>query len=94
MHDQMPIEAKAKALSESLTEYKTSQEFARNISVLTAFDIRRTTLVLMLVMGLAYQSPHRARAGQNQNTVEIMTQNVDAGTDFLYLVPEGAPSFL
>jgi hypothetical protein len=87
MHDQMPIEAKAKALSESLTEHKTSQEFVRNISVLTASGIRRTTLVLMLVVGLAYQSAHRARADQNLNTVKIMTQNMDAGTDFGYLTP-------
>jgi endonuclease/exonuclease/phosphatase family metal-dependent hydrolase len=82
-HHQMPIEAKA--LSESLTEHKTSQEFVRNIGVLAASGIRRTILVLVLVVGSAYQSAHRARADQNQNTVKIMTQNMDAGTDFGYL---------
>jgi endonuclease/exonuclease/phosphatase family metal-dependent hydrolase len=84
-HDQMPIEAKAEAISESLTEHKTSQEFVRNISVLATSGIRRTILVLMLVVGLAYQSAHRARADQNENTIKIMTQNMDAGTDFGYV---------
>jgi hypothetical protein len=57
----------------------------RNIEVLAASNIRNTILVLMLVVGLAYQSALRARADQNENTVKIMTQNADAGTDFGYL---------
>jgi hypothetical protein len=88
-HDQIPIEAQAKALSGSLTdvtEHKTSQEFARNIPVSAASCTRSTTLVLMLVVGLAYQSALRARADENENAVKIMTQNVDVGTDFGYLI--------
>ena len=62
-HDQMPIEAHAKALSESLTdvtEHKTSQEFVRSIQVSAASGTRNTILLLMLVLGLAYQSTLRA----------------------------------
>ena len=62
----------------------------RNIEVSAASGIRNTILVLMLVMGLAYQSALRARADQNENTLEIMTQNVDAGTDFGYLTGQVA----
>jgi endonuclease/exonuclease/phosphatase family metal-dependent hydrolase len=84
-HDQMPLEAQA--VSESLTdvtEHKTSQEFVRNIQVSAALCTRSTILILMLLVGLAYQSALRARADQNENTAKIMTQNVDAGTDFGY----------
>jgi hypothetical protein len=88
--DQMPVEARAKALSGSLTElaeHKTSQEFVKNIQVSAASCTRSTILVLMLVVGLIYQSALRARADENDNnrTLKIMTQNVDAGTDFGYL---------
>ena len=97
-HDQMPIEAHAKALSGSLTdvtEHKTSQEFVRNIQISAVSCTRSTILVLMLVTGLAYQSALRARADQNENAVKIMTQNVDAGTDFGYLTGvSGLAAFL
>jgi hypothetical protein len=67
----------------------------RNIEVSAASGIRNTILVLMLVMGLAYQSALRARADQNENTVKIMTQNVDAGTDFGYFARVSTlPAFL
>ena len=58
-HDQMPIKAQAKALSGSLTdvtEHKTSQECVRNIPVSAASCTRSRILVLMLVVGLAYQA--------------------------------------
>jgi hypothetical protein len=89
-HDQMSIEAQAKALTD-VTEHKTSQEFVRNIQVSAAFCTRSTILVLMLVVGLAYQSALRARADENENAVKIMTQNVDAGTDFGYLTGVSDP---
>jgi len=89
-HDQMPIEAHAKALSlTGVTEHKTSQEFVRSIQVSAASGTRSTILLLMLV-GLAHPSALRARADQNENTVKIMTQNVDAGTDFGYLTGQVA----
>jgi endonuclease/exonuclease/phosphatase family metal-dependent hydrolase len=87
----MPIEAQAKALSGSLadvTEHKTPQEFVRNVSA--DFCTRSTILVLMLVVGLVCQSGLRARADENENAVKIMTQNVDAGTDFGYLTGQVA----
>jgi endonuclease/exonuclease/phosphatase family metal-dependent hydrolase len=94
-HDQIPIEAHAKALSGSLTgvtEHRTSQEFVRSIQVSAASGTRNTILLLMLVLGLAYQSTLRASADQNENTVKIMTQNVDAGTDFGYFVGVSTPA--
>jgi endonuclease/exonuclease/phosphatase family metal-dependent hydrolase len=72
------------------TMKKTQHHMVRNIEVSAASGIRNTILVLMLVMGLAYQSALRARADQNENTLEIMTQNVDAGTDFGYLTGQVA----
>src|ERR1700738_108633 len=72
------------------TMKKTQHHTVRNIEVSAASGIRNTILVLMLVMGLAYQSALRARADQNENTLEIMTQNVDAGTDFGYLTGQVA----
>ena len=94
-HDQMPIEAHAKALSlTGVTEHKTSQEFVRSIQVSAASGTRSTILLLMLV-GLAHPSALRARADQNENTVKIMTQNVDAGTDFGYFAGVSTlPAFL
>jgi hypothetical protein len=77
----MPIEAQTKALTD-VTEHKTSQELLRNIQLAAASSTRSIVLLLMLVVGLAYQSALRARAGQNENTVKIMTQNLDAGKRF------------
>jgi hypothetical protein len=95
--DQMPIEAQAKVLcgsSADVTEHKTWQEFVRNTPVSAAFRTRSTILVLMLVAGLVYQSALRARADENENkrAVKIMTQNVDAGTDFGYLTGVSGPA--
>jgi hypothetical protein len=70
-HDQMSIEVQAKAFTD-VTEHKTSQEFVRNIRVSAAFCTRSNILVLMLVVGLAYQSALRARADENENAVKIM----------------------
>jgi endonuclease/exonuclease/phosphatase family metal-dependent hydrolase len=69
---------------------ETQHHMVRNIEVSAASNIR-TILVLMLVVGLAYQSALRARAAQNENTVKIMTQNADAGTDFGYLTGVTSP---
>jgi hypothetical protein len=43
--------------------------------------------LLVLVTGLTYQSALRARADEKSNStaLKVMTQNVDAGTDFGYL---------
>ena len=70
-HDQMPIEAQAKALSGSLTgvtEHKPSQEFVRSIQVSVASGTRGTILLLMLVVGLAHPSALRARRGHRYVT--------------------------
>jgi hypothetical protein len=93
-HDQMPIEAQAKALTD-VTEHKTSQELLRNIQLSAASGTRSIVLFLMLVVGLAHPSALRARADQNENTVKIMTQNADAGTDFGYCAGVSTlPAFL
>jgi hypothetical protein len=93
-HDQMPIEAQAKALTD-VTEHKTSQELLRNIQLSAASGTRSIVLLLMLVVGLAHPSALRARVDQNGDTVKIMTQNVDAGTDFGYFAGVSTlPAFL
>jgi hypothetical protein len=54
-------------------------------------------LLLLLVTELTCQSALRVRADENQNSpaLKVMTQNVDAGTDFGYLAGASTtPAFL
>jgi endonuclease/exonuclease/phosphatase family metal-dependent hydrolase len=91
--DQMPIDAQTKALNlMDGTENKTLQKFAKNIQGSAVACPRSTILVLMLVVGVTYQSALRARANENEKTraFKVMTQNVDAGTDFGYLTGSAA----
>jgi hypothetical protein len=88
-HNQMSIKAQHKARSESLRdlgEQEASRQCTKHVRTF-ATSYRRISLVLVLVAGLTYQSAQRARADEkpNRTTLKVMTQNVDAGTDFGYL---------
>ena len=88
-HNQMPIKALPRSASGSLRdlrEQKASQQYTKRVRT-SASSCARISLVLAPVTGLTYQSALRARADEKSNStvLKVMTQNVDAGTDFGYL---------
>jgi endonuclease/exonuclease/phosphatase family metal-dependent hydrolase len=88
-HNQMPSKALPKSASGSLRdlrEQKASQQYTKRVRT-SASCCTRISLVLVLVTGLTYQSALRAREDEKSNStaLKVMTQNVDAGTDFGYL---------
>ena len=84
-HDQI-----AKVLPGSLrhlTEQKTSQKFTKDVQASAGACRRSIIFVLLLATELTYQSALQVRADEDQNgpALKVMTQNVDARTDFGYL---------
>jgi hypothetical protein len=80
-----------------LTEQKTWQKFTKHVQASAAARRRSIISLLLLVTELNCQSAVRVRADENQNrpALRVMTQNVDAGTDFGYLAGASTtPAFL
>jgi endonuclease/exonuclease/phosphatase family metal-dependent hydrolase len=80
-----------------LTEQKAWQKFTKHVQASAAACRRSIILLLLLVTELTCQSALRVRADENQNSpaLKVMTQNVDAGTDFGYLAGASTtPAFL
>jgi endonuclease/exonuclease/phosphatase family metal-dependent hydrolase len=80
-----------------LTEQKTSQKFTKDVQASAGACRRSIIFVLLLVTELTCQSALQVRADEDQNgpALKVMTQNVDAGTDFGYLAGASTtPAFL
>ena len=96
----LPHEQITKALRGSwrhLTEQRSWQKCTKYVQASAAARRRSIISLLLLATELTCQSALQVRADENQNNpaLRVMTQNVDAGTDFGYLAGASTtPAFL